>query len=78
MSETNGPKSNISSDGLLVLQPLSELVGDIDGDQGETSLDDLLTPVIDMNGETMCLAWKELDKRGYQLYYLENEACFNC
>lgn len=81
MSETNGPKSNISSDGLedlLVLQPLSELVGDFSADQERTKLDDMLTPLVTELGEHMCLVWKEPDKRTYQLFYLENEACFNC
>lgn len=83
MSETNSPKSNISADGLvdlIVLQPPSELVGEESAlmENSVQSLEDLLTPVIDMNGEVMCLAWKDNSLRTSQLFYLENEMCFNC
>lgn len=83
MSETNGPKSNISKlelESLSVLQPPTELVGSSYADQ-EKSIDNdrqFLTPVIDMNGEVMCLAWKNNSLYTSQLFYLENEACFNC
>lgn len=73
LSEAKEPKSNISD-----VNDLNSFIVENMGMAEGASMDKLLTPLITEEDEVMCLAWKAPDKLTYQLFYLENEACFNC